>query len=388
MQNSSQYLYNLNVSEINPNIVALYINNTKIIKYKGNNISISNLLNYYSYYLPDKFEKEKIKEIKTANQLLSLEELPKDPKLLIKIKEKLLNKLSSYLNKNVTSLDVIFVIENGRFGNSLIALNNIIFYCELLGCKKIILNENKYWHIKKEIISPKTNLTIKIGKLIDNKDENIMIYNFGIFNFFFIPQIIRTQIRIDLVKNEILNNLPKVNINKNSLYIHIRSGDIFSSSIASNYGQPPLCFYEKIIKNFNFKKIFIISKDKYNQNINELINKYNNIIYTKNSLDIDIAYLVNAKNIVASISSFLIMCIKLNDNLKYLWEYDFTRLSIKVIHLHHHIYKYPIKYKTYTMMPSKKYIEEMFYWEKTVEQVKLMIEEICPYDFTITFPNR
>ena len=215
-----------------------------------------------------------------------------------------------------------------------------------------------------------------------------MIYNFGIFNFFFIPQIIRTQIRIDLVKNEILNNLPKVNINKNSLYIHIRSGDIFSSSIASNYGQPPLCFYEKIIKNFNFKKIFIISKDKYNQNINELINKYNNIIYTKNSLDIDIAYLVNAKNIVASISSFLIMCIKLNDNLKYLWEYDFTRLSIKVIHLHHHIYKYPIKYKTYTMMPSKKYIEEMFYWEKTVEQVKLMIEEICPYDFTITFPNR
>ena len=166
MQNSSQYLYNLNVSEINPNIVALYINNTKIIKYKGNNISISNLLNYYSYYLPDKFEKEKIKEIKTANQLLSLEELPKDPKLLLKIKEKLLNKLSSYLNKNVTSLDVIFVIENGRFGNSLIALNNIIFYCELLGCKKIILNENKYWHIKKEIISPKTNLTIKIGKLI------------------------------------------------------------------------------------------------------------------------------------------------------------------------------------------------------------------------------
>ena len=278
--------------------------------------------------------------------------------------------------------------ENGSFGNSLIALNNIIFYCELLGCKKIILNKynpKENWHIKNTIFSNKTNLTITVGEPIDCYSDNVVCNLLG--NYFYFPMVVRVEIRIDFIKNEILNNLPKVNIDPDDLYIHIRSGDIFSNYIVKSYGQPPLCFYEKIIKNFKFKKIYIIAQDKYNIIIDELIKRHTNIIYNQNELDVDIAHLAYAFNIVASISSFLITIIKLNDNIKNLWEYDFNRISEKVCHLHHHIFKSPIKYNIYTMMPSQKYKKEMFSWEKTESQLKLMIEEICPYEFEITKPN-
>ena len=77
--------------------------------------------------------------------------------------------------------------------------------------------------------------------------------------------------------------------------------------------------------------------------------------YKKNPLNIDIAYLANAYNIVSATSSFIINIIKLNDKLKFLWEYDFYRLSERYFHLHHSIYNFPFNYTIYRMRPSKNY---------------------------------
>ena len=82
--------------------------------------------------------------------------------------------------------------------------------------------------------------------------------------------------RFNVFKNEILSNLPKINTDINDLYIHIRSGDIFlnrNPEYASDYAQPPLCFYERIIKENNFNKIYIISQDRGNPVIDKLINE-------------------------------------------------------------------------------------------------------------------
>ena len=255
---------------------------------------------------------------------------------------------------------------------------------KFLGCKEIILNSiytKRHWHIKNNIFSKKTNLTIRIGNNVNCSAQNIICSLSGIY---FHPKIVRVKIRVDVVKNEILNNLLKIKTELHDLYIHIRFSHFF---IHSSYSQPPLCFYEKIINNFKFNKIYIIAQDNENKIINELTYKYQNVIYKKNKLDEDIAYLVYAYNIVASISSFLIMSIKLNDNLKNLWEYDIYRLKEKFNHLHHHFFSFPIKFNIYTMMPSENYIKEMFHWENSESQVKLMLEEKCPYDFTITKPN-
>jgi hypothetical protein len=39
------------------------------------------------------------------------------------------------------------------------------------------------------------------------------------------------------------------------------------------------------------------------------------------------------------------------------------------------------------MKPSEKYNSKIFSWKKTPEQIKLMLEEECPYDFVITKKN-
>ena len=39
------------------------------------------------------------------------------------------------------------------------------------------------------------------------------------------------------------------------------------------------------------------------------------------------------------------------------------------------------------MKPSDIYASEMFYWEKTDLQKQLMLNDTCPYDFTLTYPN-
>ena len=65
-----------------------------------------------------------------------------------------------------------------------------------------------------------------------------------------------------ILKDEIKRNLPKLNINKNDLYIYIRAGDLFSPNIYNGYIPYPYCFYEKVITNFKFNDIYIISIGK------------------------------------------------------------------------------------------------------------------------------
>ena len=189
-----------------------------------------------------------------------------------------------------------------KFGNLLCSLNKLIFYCEIIGCKKILLDKKIFWFIKNKI-QIKNKITVDI---IDKRKYN---NSFGIFynssNLFLKFFKIKPEIRIKFLRLEIIKNLPRVKTNEKSLYIHIRSGDIFKARPNILYAQPPLCFYQNIINNYQFQKVYIISVNNLNPVINKLIKFYPNIIYKKNSLKEDISYLINAYNIVASISSFL-----------------------------------------------------------------------------------
>ena len=147
--------------------------------------------------------------------------------------------------------------------------------------------------------------------------------------------------------------MPSVNISNESLYIHIRSGDIFTYCPYYPYNQPPLCFYDNILQNFDYTNIYIISSSIENPVIQKLINKYPNIIYNENPLKYDIAILIKAFNIVASISSFLTTIIQLNSNINYLWDYNIYNIIQKIRHYHYDFYKFPLKsFVIYKMEPS------------------------------------
>ena len=353
------------------------------ITYKGSKIEIQKLINdYLSRVSSDKNEIDA--ENSTLNRLLYLPEYPKDPKEQTYYKNQILDNYSKTINQTINKVDTIVVDRNSNFGNAIVRINNVLFYCEIMGCNKIILylfNSNVKWPIKEPIYIKKLNLTIMLGPLIDDN-------SFHKESYLNIPKLLKPQLKIHYIKESIVKYLPEVNIYPDELYIHIRGGDIFLWNPFKDYAQPPLCFYEKIINNNKFKHIYIISEDRSNPVLNALINKHNDIIFNKHNKEYDISLLVHAYNIVGSTSSFLISSIKFNDNLKNFWEYDIYKLSEKFQHLHHHLFKYDNEFNIYTMKPSDIYADKMFRWSKSESQLKLMLEDNCPYDFVLTKQNK
>ena len=355
-------------------------------------------------------ENRKEQELQDYKQFLNFKDRPKDRNdpLIKRERDLILRKYSENLGYEISGRINIFLDMKFNFGNQLSILNKLIFYCEIIECKKIILEKDNNLYIHNNIYDKDYDLSIEVSniehdslnnfefnifedmnnyKLSENKDY-YMLTSLN-YNFYYDTYILKIENRFDVFKNEILKNLPRVIINKNDIYMHIRGGDIFKNKnpdYAPDYAQPPLCFYEKIINENNFSNIFIISEDKENPIINRLIKKYKNVIYKSNNIDKDISSLAYAYNIVGSISSFLISIIKINNNLKYFWEYNRYPISLGIPHLHHLLYNFKRKYTIFKMEPSEKYKEKMIIWESNEKQLKLMMNDKCG-NFTIVKPN-
>ena len=205
-----------------------------------------------------------------------------DSLFIIKEKKSILDLFSKDTGRNITSVDTIFFAVNCNFGNCIVILNKILFYCEIIGCKTIILDENIYWYVKNQIFYGKNNISIEVGENKKFENNSSLYYNSSssiFFSFFYI----KPEIRINIIRNEIIKNLNKVNIDKEDLYIHIRSGDIFIIA-HSPYAQPPFCFYKAILNNYKFNKVHLIAQNKNNPVIEKILNEYSNVIYRKNDL--------------------------------------------------------------------------------------------------------
>ena len=356
--------------------------------FKGKIISKSKVIDDYLAKVTDEFKDEKKNERDSFNFFSSLPEYTEDVKQQNVIKQNLLDEISKIKGKTINQINTIFIESVNYFGNNVPCVNNIIFYCEILGCNQIILNNRgirRSWLIQNTVFIEKLNITIKQGTDINCDNDNILCFHRAWVTMY--PRIVFPQIKTQYIKDEVLRNLPKVNIDPNDLYIHIRGGDIFVNFICKVYSQPPLCFYEKVISSTNFKNIYIISVDQKNPVLPALINKYPNIKFQSNNMEYDISLLAHGYNIVLSVSSFSISSIKFNDNLKKVYEFDIYHLSEMYLHLHHSIINYKKKYYIYSMKPSEKYKSEMFSWNKSSKQLALMIEDKCPNDFVVIKPD-
>lgn len=299
------------------------------------------------------------------------------------IKKVLISNIFKKTRKKINNISNLFIEGKACFGNFFLSINNAIIYCEFLGCKKIIIDYNYKFFINRTIFYKKRNFTIETNQTFDSRENLVINIYFFLFSGF---PYLRNKNRINIFKNELLNNLPKVVTNPYDLYIYIRSGDIFQNIRKSmrNYYQPPLCFYAKILDIFKFRKIFIISQDELNPTIPKLLSKYSYIKKLKNNLKLDISYLINSYNIVSAKSTFFYSSVKLNDNLKFLWEYNFNSKSLKeYLDFHYNSCKFPIYYTIYKMDSSPNYIKVIYPWINSPKQRKIMIEEICLNNFDI-----
>lgn len=195
------------------------------------------------------------------------------------------------------------------------------------------MENNDKIYINSTIYYNKSKITIEPNQSFNSSDNNSIILNVLFFSNGF--RYLRNISRMRIFKNQLLNNLPKIVTHPKDLYIYIRGGDIFDQPAPKsgfNYFQPPLCFYVKILNEFKFRKVFIISQDKLNYVIPNLLRRYSYIKKNKNNIKIDISYLIHSYNLVAARSTFL-TSIKFNDKLKFLWEYDCSNKRQKYLHL-------------------------------------------------------
>ena len=343
-------------------IVLIYLFNIKFFQLpKNKNIKLNEL----NYYL-NNFDLLVKRPTNTTDNLL-LEE-----------KKSIINLLSN--NPNLTQINTVFLNKTCNFGNCIIFLNKLIFYCEIIGCKYIVLNKDIYWFIKNNITI--NNISISVNE--DKNYNNITSIIYDSWDLYFSFFKIKPEIRSNYLRNELLLNLPKMLTHEKDLYIHIRGGALFSPNGHRPYNQPPLCFYNKILTNFKFRNVYIISMDKRNPVMRKLLNEFSNITYSSKSIKEDISLLINAYNIVNSISSFVNSIIQFNYNLIYLWEYNIYHIDEKIYHYFHDFNKYPYNnYTIFRMEPSSCYINKMYEWKNKRSQIALMLKDKCINEFVV-----
>lgn len=154
--------------------------------------------------------------------------------------------------------------------------------------------------------------------------------------------------QLDILVHEILELTDIPSISKDDLLIHIRSTDIFKSNPHASYAQPPISFYRKVIEDFGFKHIYILSDDNNNFTIQNLKSIYGSIITIIQERNIKAAFniLRNATHVCTSTSSFCTMAtiLKPISELKNIYTYEYLCYKPGVWHyatLFDHILKRP-----------------------------------------------
>jgi hypothetical protein len=134
--------------------------------------------------------------------IINLTTLPNyNKKILPMEKNELLKFISKSVGKKIRSVKSIFIGNYLRFGNKLILIYKVIFYCQILRCKKVFLDKTDTWFIKRKIINKKYKMII-----VPEEEKNLYNYQTIIDktdNFFYYKGYINYQKRIDLLKNEI-----------------------------------------------------------------------------------------------------------------------------------------------------------------------------------------
>ena len=330
-----------------------------------------------------KVEKYIIKNLREKRNITLLSYGGSKEQLIKLEKQKLLEYISKGIGKNITDVRQIYLGKKINFGNQIGLLYKAIYYCYILKCKKIILDKNLYWYIKNTIKDKKYKIKIEVCRENEIKEFTTLIDK--TYNFFYYSYYLRPEIRFELLRGEIFKNIPKVSTNIRDLYIYIRSDNIFSGQNPHKlYVQPPLCFYLKLINNFEFSKIYLIAQNEKNPVIIKILEYYSSIIYKKNSLKLDIALLINAYNIAGGgTSTFFQQILLLNNKKRFLFLFKiqlepsklFAKLNLENFYLEN-ISNNLVMYST------REYINKMFPWRNTKEQRDFMLSYNCSNYFS------
>ena len=245
------------------------------------------------------------------------------------------------------------IIKGGRFGNNIIQLINCIDLAlqsgvhdihhnfNFLSNTSIIIEENKIIKCERHSCQYKIHNNNKVSSThccqrcaqngihgpccqkisipilssaFKNKEDMIALYkNYDDSNknsYLILTRYIKPILIYDI-------DTEYVSLYKNSLFIHIRSGDIFKNNrVSPHYAQPPLDYYIKIFELENDKRKFIFIEDDKNPVVNKLKGLYPDIIFACVSVEKLIGIFMNAEYVVSGNGTFISSILLFNNKLK------------------------------------------------------------------------
>lgn len=247
----------------------------------------------------------------------------------------------------------MLVIDNwiGQLGNNILQIIRAIYFAKV--------------HYKHNIISFPNHKYLTDNKIIidENKSNPLVLKN----NFFYLwkfgvkdpspfemKKIFQKYIKSIFVIKYIENT-----DNNKKLYIHIRSGDIFSNNIHKSYVQPPLLFYKKCMSKYD--NTIIVFENKNNPCINKLLEM--NIDYQSSNVVEDLQLLSSAKYLVIGFGTFGLLIYFLAEQIEKVYIPDYCLRELPDG-------DWGIIVEVFTM---DKYIKSG-QWMNTPEQRKIMLE--------------
>lgn len=252
------------------------------------------------------------------------------------------------------------ITKSGRSGNCLIGLMRAFQYCRVFHLRYIIVPPN-FLFINESF----TIQGIKIIPKIYEIDYSSYIFKFPFFYSLHSCPVNANFEDFGLFKNFLNSRYSNLNLNKDDLYIHIRSGDVFIKHPNPSLGQPPLNYYLDIINSRKWNKVHVIAENDNNPCIKELAKR--GYLFSKGSLHNDMSVLVNAVNLVVGPGSFGQAIVLLSKKLKTYYAYgyymNFTHSSWDTVHL---------------CRPDDLYSKKLLgKWQNTEEQRQMMIISNC-----------
>lgn len=257
-----------------------------------------------------------------------------------------------------------------RFGNNVRSTINGLAVADSLNISIIYYNPHVLWWINDKISD--TRFIFIPGEPHD--DINILKHDF----FFDFPEYRTNKSQFHgYFAPHFRSILPKIKFPNNTLIIHVRSGDVYlSKNVHELYAQPPLCFYQKIIKE-KWNKIILLCEDKRNPVVPALI-KYG-IEYHAFDLRTTIQYLFYADNLVTGIGTFADGVLQCCDIPKLIYRYaelfqkDFWNIGGY----------YNKTYRIFVNPRSNIYHQKMYPWKGTKDQIIIQSTSQCDDRFIL-----
>jgi hypothetical protein len=192
----------------------------------------------------------------------------------------------------------------GRFGNNIQQVSNALYYCSLKRANYYPLHHSI---IKTSPVFFGEGIVSSNRFFFYNTDEKDFDCNIDDLN------AQRRNICLEYISDSL--NLPNHEpMGEDTVVLHIRAGDIFSSRPPNTYVQNPLSYYESILQ--QFEEAIIVSDRGDNPIIKELA-RHPKVRIQGGSLHEDLATLMSAKHIASSgVGTFAVAVALCSKNIK------------------------------------------------------------------------